>query len=134
VLAVTGLRSLPDQARALHSAIEVGHRDSRLDREQQPARTVGLTDPRLFLVAERVVPLDATFLVTTGPRADIKDPLVLRWVRRFARYRLLPRRLVRYPQEAEWILSYGGRVPAGVRVKQVFPVSPGVRIIEAAPS
>ena len=103
-----------------------------MDRELQPARTVGLSDLRLFLTAERVLPKNATFFVVTGPRAAIKDPLVLRWVRRFARYRLLPRRLVADPREAGWILSYGGRLPAGLRAYRVIRIGPGVALYEVA--
>lgn len=130
VLAITAATQWPSQARHLRSDVQVGRREGTLYRELQPARTVGLSDPRLFLTAERLLPVDATFAVVTGRRAAIDDPLVLRWVRRFARYRLLPRRLVNDPREADWVLSYGGRLPAGVRVSRVVRVSPGVALIE----
>ena len=60
----------------------------------------------------------------------MKDSLVLRWVRRFARYRLLPRRLVRTAPEAGWILSYGGQIPPGVQVERVMRLGPGVNLYE----
>ena len=79
-----------------------------------------------------MLPKDATFFVVTGPRAAIKDPLVLRWVRRFARYRLLPRRLVADPREADWILSYGGRLPTRLRAYRAIRIGPVVALYEVA--
>jgi hypothetical protein len=87
----------------------------------------------LFLTAERTIPLDATFFVATGPEAPIKDPLILRWVQRFALYRLLPRRLVERAGDADWIVSYGSELPPpGIRVGRVITVSPGVWLAEVA--
>ena len=131
-LAITAGRDLRGQARGLHSDVEVGRGSTRLYRELQPARTVGLTDLRVFLAAQRTIPRDARFFVATGPRAAIRDPLVLRWVRRFARYYLLPRRLVRHARDAEWIVSYGGHAPRGVRVARVITVGPGIELIKVA--
>jgi hypothetical protein len=131
-LAITAGRDLHGQERGLHSDVEVGSRRSRLYRELQPARTVGLTDLRVFLAAERAIPRNGTFFVVTGPRAAVKDPLVLRWVRRFARYYLLPRRLVSHARDADWIVSYGGHAPLGVRVERVIIVGPGIELIKVA--
>src|SRR6187402_2173764 len=96
-----------DEARRVRSDIEVGTSSSRRYRELQPARTVGLTDLRVFLRAEQLIPRDATFFVATGDGAAVSDPRVLRWVRPFARYRLYPRRLTISPRRADWILTYG---------------------------
>lgn len=131
-LALTAIWEGPDQARRLRSDVEVGRGRDVLYRELQPARTVGLPDLRVFLAAERFIPRDSTFYVVTGARAAIKDPLVLRWVRRFARYRLLPRRLVSDARAADWIVSYGGEIPRGVRAERVIDVGPGIRLIEVA--
>jgi len=131
-LALTALQGFPDQARRLRSDIEVGRGTSVLYRELQPARTVGLPDLRVFLAAEQFIPPDSTFFVVTGPGAAIKDPLVLRWVRRFARYRLLPRRVVSDPRAADWIISYGGKIPPGVPATRVIDVGSGIRLIEVA--
>lgn len=131
-LTLTAIWEVPDQARRLRSDVEVGRGRDVLYRELQPARTVGLPDLRVFLAAERVIPRDDTFFVVTGSGAAIKDPLVLRWVRRFARYRLLPRRLVSDARSADWIVSYGGEIPRGVRAERVIDVGPGIRLIEVA--
>jgi hypothetical protein len=130
VLGITAVAHWPAQARHLRSDVQVGRQSSTIYHELQPARTVGLSDPRLFLTAERLLPKDATFAVVTGPNATIKDPLVLLWIRRFARYRLLPRRLVHSPRQADWVLNYGGRLPAGVLASKVIRISPGVSVIE----
>ena len=134
VVAVVGLSALwyaPSQARQLKSDVEVGSR-GELDRELQPARTVGL-DPRIFVAAERVIPADATYLVLTGNRASATDPDVLQWVRRFARYRLFPRRLAEQVDEADWILSYGADVRAsGVEPSRIVRVGPGLSLVEVA--
>jgi hypothetical protein len=132
-LGVTAVAYLPDQARRVRSDVQVGRRTGADYRELQPARTVGLSDLRPFLAAERVLPRDATFAVVTGPQAAIKDPLVLRWVRRFARYRLLPRRLIDDPHEADWVLSYGGRLPPGVEASRLIRVAPGIALYRVSP-
>ena len=64
--AVTAVAYLPDQARRLLSDVEVGRRAGTNYRELQPARTVGLSDLRLFFMAERVLPPEATFAVVTA--------------------------------------------------------------------
>jgi hypothetical protein len=123
----------PTQARRFRSDIEAGGGRSPLYRELQPARTVGLGDPRLFLAADRLVPREATFAVVTGRRAAITDPLVLRWVRPFARYWLFPRRLVRDAARADWILSYGADLSVlGLRFARMVVVGPGIALAEVA--
>ena len=129
LLAVT-LWEAPGELRRLRSDVEGGSRD-RLYRELQPARTVGLHDARPFLVAESVIPPDGRFAVVTGGRGAGADAQVRRWVRPFARYRLLPRRLVSTPRQADWILSYGGNLDGlGLRYRRVIAVRPGVALAE----
>jgi hypothetical protein len=129
ILAASALWHLPGEARRLRSDIEAGRRGA-VYRELQPVRTVGLDD-RLFRAAPRLIPSGARFYVLTGPEATIEDPLVLRWAPRFARYQLLPRRLTSTVTTADWILSYGGRVPAR-EVDRVYTVGPGLTVARRA--
>jgi hypothetical protein len=101
----------PTQLRHLRSDVEVGTRRSRLDRELQPARTVGLRDLDAFVTARASIPRDARFYVSM----DGADPFARRWARPFAQYWLLPRRLASTPREADWILSYGRHAKAVAR-------------------
>ena len=119
------------ELRRLRSDIEIGTQRSRLYRELQPARTVGLHDARLFLTAERLVPRTSTFAVVTGPATGTTDPLVLRWVGPFARYRLFPRRLTEDPRRADWVLSFGGDLAAlPVRYRRVVRIGRGLSLAE----
>jgi hypothetical protein len=129
LLAVT-LWEAPGELRRLRSDVEGGSGRGRVYRELQPARSVGLHDTRPFLVAESVIPPDGRFAVVTGG-SGAADAQARRWVRPFARYRMLPRRLVSTPREADWILSYGGDLDAlGLRFRQVIAVRPGVAVAE----
>jgi hypothetical protein len=121
------------EARHLRSDIEAGTGRDRAYRELQPARTVGLHHPESFLVAERVIPHDDSFFVVTGNRGTGTDARALRWARPFARYRLFPRRLAGSPQDADWILSYGGDLGAlGLRFDRVVSAGPGIRLAGVA--
>jgi hypothetical protein len=119
------------EARHRRSDIEAGTGRDRTYRELQPARTVGLHHPEAFLVAERVIPRRDSFFVVTGRRGTGTDARALRWARPFARYRLFPRRLVRRPRDADWILSYGGDLGAlGLRFGRIVSAAPGVQLAE----
>ena len=131
-LAILALWHAPTQARQLRSDVEVGRR-SMLYRELQPARSVGLSDLRIILAAERVIPSDASYFVLTGDHAAVTNPNVLSWVRRFARYRLLPRRLAGRLEDADWVLSYGADLSeSGVRFERVVPVGRGLTLAKVA--
>jgi hypothetical protein len=131
VLAAVAIWQGFNEARHLRSDIEAGTGRSRPYRELQPAMTVGLRDLDAFLLAERVIPRNDSFFVVTGRRTAVTDPLVLRWARPFARYRLFPRRLARTPEEADWILSYGGELGAlGLHFRRIIPAGPGVQLAE----
>ena len=127
--AVAALASLPTQLRHAHSDIQVGTTRSRQARFGQPAQTVGLTDLRIFETAARIIPRDAVYAVVIGPRAKISDRAVLSWVRPYARYALLPRRLVGDRRRAQWIVSYGGDLThLGLHYSRVVQVGRGLSI------
>ena len=131
-LAVLALWHVPTQVRTLRSDVEAGRRGT-LYRELQPARSVGLGDLRLILAAEQAIPLDASYFVVTGNRAALTNPNVLSWVRRFARYWLLPRRLAGRVEEADWVVSYGVDLAAtGVRFERIVRVGPGLSLAKVA--
>ena len=106
--ALAALSSLPTQLRHTHSDIQVGSTRSRAERLEQPARTVGLSDLRVFEAADRIIPRNTDYVVVIGPKAGISDRSVLSWVRPYARYRLLPRKLIGDRRKAQWVISYGG--------------------------
>ena len=127
--AVAALATLPTQLRHAHSDIQVGTTRSRQERLEQPARTVGLTDLRIFETAARIIPRDAVYAVVVGRDAEISDPTVLSWVRPYARYTLLPRRLVGDRRKAQWIISYGGDLDhLGLHYSRVVEVARGLSI------
>ena len=72
--AVAALATLPTQLRHAHSDIQVGTTRSRQERLEQPARTVGLTDLRIFETAARIIPKDAVYAVVVGRDAEISGP------------------------------------------------------------
>lgn len=128
-LVVTALAVVPGELRRLRSDIEVGGQ-GRHYRELQPARTVGIQDLRLFVLADATLPADARFYVATGRRYGI-EPAADEWVRHFARYWLLPRRLTSTAAEADWVLAYGADPRAlGVPVSRVSTIRPGIALAE----
>jgi hypothetical protein len=118
----------PTQLRHLRSDVEAGSNRPKLDRELQPARTVGLVDPGPFVVAERTIPRGARFYVST----DGAEAAVRRWARPFAQYWLLPRRMASTPRQADWILAYGPFTRPGLSARRVVRLAPGVRLVEVA--
>lgn len=96
---------------------------TRLERELAPARQAEL-DPRVFLLARRLLGPDATYAVVTGDRASRRAN---RGAAGFAQYLLLPRRRVDRAQDADWVLVYGaGLQDVGVGLGRIVRVSPGV--------
>ena len=129
VCAAAALWSLPDVLRPLRSDIEIGTSRPRAAREAQPALTVGLTNLALFEAAEKLIPPGSRYRIVTGPGTGVGDPQVLRWVRPYARYSLLPRRLVGVRGDPEWIVSFGGDLDLlGLRYERIVPVGRGLRI------
>ena len=127
--ALSALSSLPTQLRHTHSDIQIGTTRSRAERLEQPARTVGLSDLRVFETAARIIPRNADYLVVIGPKAGISDRSVLSWVRPYARYSLLPRKLVGDRRKAQWVISYGGDLDQlGLHYGRVVRVGRGLSL------
>jgi hypothetical protein len=132
VVAACGLAALsylPAQLRHVHSDIQVGTTRSRADRLEQPARTVGLSGLALFEAADRIIPRNDDYVVVVGPASGTSDRAVLSWVRPYARYTLLPRKLVGDRHKARWVISYGGDLTnLGLRYGRVVRVGRGLSL------
>lgn len=119
----------PNELRHTRSDIQIGTTRPRAERAEQPARTVGLPNLALFGAAARLIPEGDRYRVITGPRTGTVDPQILRWVKPYARYVLLPRRLVGIRGNPEWILSYGGNINGlGLRYERIVLVGRGLTV------
>ena len=114
-----------DQARQLRTL-------PKAQRALLPARSADV-DTRVFVEARQLIPPDATYAVITGPKISVSTPSTLAAIAPFSRYYLLPRRQMQYPQEAQWVLSFGGDLDAlGLRYARRVPVLDGVELAEVA--
>lgn len=110
-------------AEALRSA-------SVLERELIGPRRVDV-DTRVFIEARRLIPERETYAVVTGPNVEVSTPATLFAVAPFSAYWLLPRRRLRNPSEAEWVVSYGADLRRlGLDYVRVVDVAPGISIAE----
>jgi hypothetical protein len=131
VLAVaTALWRLPTAFGDVHDEVRELESAAALERELRGARGVD-ADTRVFVRARELVPADARYAVVTGPGVQVSTPVTLSAIAPFAGYWLLPRRQVREPGAADWILSYGGDLEAlGLEYARVVEVAPGVALAE----
>jgi hypothetical protein len=98
-----------------------------------PARSADV-DTRVFVEARHLIPADATYAVITGAKVTVSTPNTLAAIAPFARYYLLPRRQMQYPQQAQWVLSFGGDLDKlGLRYARRIAVLDGVELAEVAP-
>jgi hypothetical protein len=133
VAAVLGLWQLAHDVRKLHSDIANGSTLTRVGRALVPAETAQIAEREIFPRAAAAMPPSARFFVMTGPGVPGQLPGGLRWVRPFAAYWLLPRRLVGDASQADWVLSYGGDLASlGVRFSRRVQLAPGVELAEVS--
>lgn len=125
VATVIGLWRLAHDVRKLHADIANGSTLTRVGRALVPAETAQIARREIFPKAAEVMPPHASFAVLTGNGVPGQAPAGLRWVRPFAAYWLLPRRLVGDPAGADWVLSYGGDL-TGVPTGRTVELAPGV--------
>jgi hypothetical protein len=123
--APSAISSVNDQARELRSL-------PKSQRALLPARSADV-DTRVFVEARNLIPPDATYAVITGPKISVSTPNTLAAVAPFSRYYLLPRRQLQYPQQAQWVLSFGGDLDKlGLRYARRIPVLTGVELAEVS--
>ena len=119
------IRHVNDQAREFRSL-------PKAQRNLLPARSADV-DTRVFVEARNLIPSNATYAVVTGPKIAVSTPNTLAAIAPFSRYYLLPRRQVQYPQDAQWVLSFGGDLDAlGLHYARRVPVLDGVELAEVA--
>jgi hypothetical protein len=109
-------------------------RDGGLARDLAPIEMAQL-DPRVFLVADRVMGAHDTYTVVTGRLIPGVPQIALDAAPQFAPFWLLPRRYVYPPGEGRWIISYGADLRAELprlRFARRIAVSPGVELVEVA--
>jgi hypothetical protein len=130
VLAVlVALVYLPHDARTLWRDTRNGQGTPRAQREVAPALDVGILDPKAIAAAARTIPLDQTYATITGPKAPVRTSDALSYVASWAAFTLLPRRATARPDEAQWIISYGGALDSlGLHYSRVVQLAPGVEL------
>lgn len=129
-LLAAALWQAPDAFRQVSGAADRLAAETPLERSLSGALATDVD--RSFLVAARsLVPPGATYAVVTGSGVQVSTPVTLDAVAPFAAYWLLPRRLVRDPKRADWVLSFGGDLRSlGLRYARVVEVSKGLEIAE----
>lgn len=124
--APSAIRHANDQARTLKAM-------PKAERALLGARSADV-DTRVFVEARHLIPPGATYAVITGPKVSVSTPSTYPAIAPFSRYYLLPRRQVQYPQQAQWVLSFGGDLDRlGLRYARRVPVLDGVELAEVAP-
>jgi len=121
---------VPEAFRGARQAVVAVRGLTPVERTLLPARSVDIST-EIFVAADEAIPLDATFYVATGDRIEVSNALVLPKTPIFAAYWLLPRRMTKDPQEADWVLSYGGDLKdLGLDYSRVTRVAPGQQLAE----
>jgi hypothetical protein len=125
-----GLWRLPGAFRSSQQAVDAVRGLTPVERSLLPARSFDIST-ELFVAAAQDLPGDATFYVATGNGIQVSNQYVLQKTPIFAAYWLLPRRMTRDPQQADWVLSYGGDLRAlGLEYVRVIDVGPGQQLAE----
>jgi hypothetical protein len=125
---LAGLSRIPETFRDIRDTTHGLQAASALERELRGARGAD-ADPAVFVRARELIPADAQYAVVTGPNAQVSNVVTLPAIAPFAGDWLLPRRQVRDPANADWVLSYGGELAAlGLRYERVVEVAPGVAL------
>jgi hypothetical protein len=121
---------LPGVFRAADSAATQVEGLVPAERTLLPARSFDLGSD-LYIAAANYLPPGTTYYFATGPASNPSSSIVLVKAPVFAGYWLLPRRLVSDPDDAAWIVSYGGNLDElGLRYKRVVEVLPGFSLAE----
>jgi hypothetical protein len=90
-------------------------------------------DTGIYLLAERVIPLHATYYVITGPGVRVSTPITYDGVGAFGIVFLMPRIPVQDVREARYVISYGGDLhKLGMRIVRVWTYQPGMQVAEVA--
>lgn len=126
-----GLWRIPGAFRSSQQAVDTVHGLTPIERSLLPARSFDIST-ELFVAAAKDLPVDTTFYVATGTRGiDVSNEFVLPKTPIFAAYWLLPRRETNDPQQADWVLSYGGDLSAlGLDYARVIDAGPGQQLAE----
>lgn len=125
-----GLWRLPDAFGDAYREVRGLRTATPLERRLAAARGADI-DTRVLLEADRLIPLDATFAVVTGPAVRVSTPVTLDAVPPSVAFWLLPRRRVPDAGSADWVVSYGADVDAlGVEVARVVEVADGIAIAQ----
>jgi hypothetical protein len=125
---LTALWEIPETFRDIRDTTQGLQAASALERELRGARGAD-ADTEVFVRARQLIPADARYAVITGPNAQVSNVVTLPAIAPFAGYWLLPRRQVRDPANADWVLSYGGDLAAlGLVYERVVDVAPGVAL------
>ena len=120
---------LPRDARSLWRDTRNGQGTPRAQRELAPALDVGILDRAAIAAAARYIPLDETYATITGGKAPVRTSDALSYVASWAAFTLLPRRATPRPDEAQWILSYGGDLDSfGFHYSRIVQLGPGVQL------
>ena len=86
-------------------------------------------DTRVFVEARNRIAVDETYAVVVGPNIEVSLASTRDAVAPFARYYLLPRRQVPEPENADWVISFGGDLkPLETRLRDRLPIAPGIEL------
>jgi hypothetical protein len=123
--APSAIRNLNDEASTLRTM-------PKAQRALLGARSADV-DTRVFVEARHLIPRNATYAVITGGKITVSTQNTYAAIAPFSRFYLLPRRQVPYPQDAQWVLSFGGNLDSlGLRYARRVPVLNGVELAEVA--
>ena len=109
--------------------IEEARRLSQLERRLAGARGIDIGVDVLIRAREVIRPTDR-YAVITGPLVVPSTPVTFLGLPGYANHWLLPRRQTR-PEDADWIISYGGDLDAlGIDARRTIQIYPGVVLAE----
>lgn len=124
------LWQVPHGFRAVEGEIRGGESLTRGQLELAPARSFDMAT-ELFSAAVATIPPRSTYFFVNGPGAGTTNPLTLAKAPVFAGLYLLPRRQVKDPALADWVVSYGGDLGGtGLRYARTIDVLPGFQLAE----